>query len=181
MHWTIDNWHGCQLSNDRLTNTGHFFYGKDFSNDDKKAICFALMKTQTPLSDRHNTILLTDSWKKLEAALNYAHCVTDYFAHLLFCCKPGEINKILTHPWYPSSFDWFSWWWSKKSKMADSKKLSFLKLPILKFFCKGKNSLTSQKMYYLPGPLNFWQIRFYPPFTSGPLEFFSPSGIAASS
>ena len=47
------------------------------------------------------------------------------------------IIKIESHPFYPINFDWLSWGWSKffflKYKMADSKKLSFLNTPILKF------------------------------------------------
>ena len=51
------------------------------------------------------------------------------------------IIKILTHPWYPSSFDWFSWGWSKK--IFFEKKLKWR----LK---KGKTSLKTQKMHSLP-------------------------------
>jgi hypothetical protein len=41
--------------------------------------------------------------------------------------------KILAHPCYPINFDWFSFPFCKNIfKMADSKKLRFAKLPILK-------------------------------------------------
>ena len=65
------------------------------------------------------------------------HCVTDYYAHLLFCCKPGSIIiKISTQPWYPSSL-WFSWEWSKKKNIFSKKKIKmagkkFWELAILK-------------------------------------------------
>ena len=46
--------------------------------------------------------------------------------------------SIFLYPWYPCSFDWFSWRWSKKRKkkfwqkifkMANSKKKEFFKIP----------------------------------------------------
>ena len=49
----------------------------------------------------------------------------------VFWLETRVIIKISSHPWYPRTFDWFSWGWSKKnfflkkrSKMANSKKLS---------------------------------------------------------
>ena len=47
-----------------------------------------------------------------------------------FGMETRVIIKILTHPCCPRNFDWFSWGWSKKIKMADSKKLSFSIPPI---------------------------------------------------
>ena len=45
------------------------------------------------------------------------------------------IIKISTHPWYPSSFDWFSWGWSKcffffqQFQNGRLKKPEFFKIP----------------------------------------------------
>ena len=46
-----------------------------------------------------------------------------------------EIIKILSHPCYPRNFD-FHGNEAKKIKMANSKKLSFSKSPILNIFVK---------------------------------------------
>ena len=42
--------------------------------------------------------------------------------------------KILTHPWYPSSFDWFWWRWSNKKKIVCKKKIQNGRLKKTEFF-----------------------------------------------
>ena len=37
------------------------------------------------------------------------------------CCFGLEIIKISTHPFYSRNFDWFSWGWSKQTKIFENK------------------------------------------------------------
>jgi hypothetical protein len=67
------------------------------------------------------------------------HYVTDYYAHLLFCCKPGKSSKfrpILDTQVVLTDFHGDEAKkkivFEKKIKMAASKNMSFSKSPILK-------------------------------------------------
>ena len=57
---------------------------------------------------------------------------TLYCISLRRCCFGMEtrvIIQILTHPCYPINVDWFSLGWSKKIKIADSKKTEIFNSP----------------------------------------------------
>ena len=62
------------------------------------------------------------------------HCETDYYAHLLFFCwKPNHATQDTLTDFHGNEANLF-YFFEKKSKIANPKKLSFSILPILNIF-----------------------------------------------
>ena len=83
---------------------------------------------------------------------------TQFVAHF-------KIN-ILTHTLYLRIFEQFSWGWRKKrkkekSKMADSKKLSFSKPPILKMFLRNFHGLVLGLVFFYEKVLFSTQVSYH--------------------
>ena len=58
----------------------------------------SLVRTVPPAKILMNVLKIQPYVKMAYASMTrYVHCVTDYYAHLLICCKPGH-RRLYFHP-----------------------------------------------------------------------------------
>ena len=102
---------------------------KDSTKDNTKDRCLFYFKRKGYRVDTSNSITIYH----IKWSTAYTLCCIS-LGRCCFGLETRVIIKIWTHPCYPINVDWFSLGWSKKIKMADSKKTEIFNSPNSQYF-----------------------------------------------